>query len=174
MLHSVFCIFIIGLITLFLSCNRIVKKSEEVVDNAKEKIIEKKDDLVDKVFPVYDHSAPDTDNNKKRFKEHLQIDITNDVKNIYSYGDFLGADYKVLFTFTCNQASIDKIIGIKQMQLSQSGFDSGLYFSNDLKWWDADKIKRIVPHKSGVESEYWQYLWYDAKTRQAFYQEFSL
>lgn len=122
------------ILTLF-SCDRIKRKGDAIVDKTKQaasdtrqKMSNKANNLVDKVFPTYDSGKPDTENNKKRFKEHLQIDLPTDVKNIYAYGDFLGADYKVLIAFTCDQATVDKIIAVKNMQLTTSKDDDGLFF----------------------------------------------
>lgn len=168
------------ILTLF-SCDRIKSKGDAVVDKTKQaasetkqKISDKANNLGDKVFPTYDNGKADTENNKKRFKEHLQIDLTSDIRNIYAYGDFLGADYKVLIAFTCDQATIDKVIAVKKMQLTTSKDDDGLFFLDEFKWWDKDKIELLEPYKVGKEAEYWQYLWYDPKTRQAFYEEYSL
>jgi hypothetical protein len=168
------------LLTLF-SCDRIKRKGDAVVDKTKrtvsqttQKISDKKNQLVDNVFPTYDNGKADTENNKKRFKEHLQVDLTSDVKDIYAYGDFLGVDYKVLIAFTCDQTTIDKIIAVKKMQLTTSKDDDGLFFLDEFKWWDKDKIELLEPYKVGKEAEYWQYLWYDPKTGQAFYEEYSL
>ena len=167
-------------LTLF-SCDRLKRKGHEAVDKTQEKVSEtkqkisnKKDQLVDKVFPTYDNGKPDTDNNKKRFKEHLQVDLTDDVKNIYAYGDFLGIDYKVLIAFTCDKTTIDKIIAVKKMQLTTAKDDDGLFFLDEFQWWDKDKIELLEPYKVGKDGEYWQYLWYDKKNKTAYYEEYSL
>jgi hypothetical protein len=109
---------------------------------------------------------------KKDLKNILQIDLTNDVKNIYAFGDFMGIDYKVLISFTCNQSTIAKIIAVKKMKLITN--DGGLSFSDELSWWDQQKIDKLDGYKVGKEYEYWEYLWYDKKTNTAWYEEFSL
>ena len=171
----------IALLATLFSCDRLKRKGHEVVDKThekvsktKQKISNKKDQLVDKFLPTYDNGKPDTENNKKRFKEHLQIDLTDDVKNIYAYGDFSGADYKVLISFTCDKTTVDKIIAAKKMQLESSKDDDGLFFLDEFKWWNRDKIELLEPYKVGKEYEYWQYLWYDRKSKTAYYEEFSL
>ena len=170
-----------GFILTLFSCDRLKRKGQEVVDRTQEKVIavkqkisDKKDRLADKVFPTYYDGKPDTENNKSRFKEHLQVGLTGDVKNIYAYSDFLGIDYKVLIAFTCDQATIDKIIAVKKMQLIITKDDSGLFFSDKFQWWDKDKIELLEPYKVGKDGEYWEYLWYDKKNRTAFYEEFSM
>jgi hypothetical protein len=171
----------IAILATLSSCDRLNRKGHEVVDKTQEKIgatkqkfIDKKDQLVDKVFQTYDNGKPDTENNKKRFKEHLQVDLTNDVKNIYAYGDFLGADYKVLISFSCDTATLSKIVKAKGMTISTKENDDGLFFLDEFPWWDKEVIAKIKPFKVGKEYEYWQYLWYDKKSKTAFYEEFSL
>jgi hypothetical protein len=168
------------LITLF-SCGRIKSKGNKIITATKEtaaetrqKVSDKKDQLIDKVFPLYDSDKPDTKSNRKRFSEHLQVEPTDDVKNIYAYGDFLGADYKVLIAFSCEKATFYKIIAAKKMQLTTTKDDDGLLFLDEFKWWDKDKIELLEPYKVGKEAEYWEYLWYDPRTKQAFYEEYSL
>ncbi len=154
----------------FFSCDRLKKKGENVITKAKDGASKQ----LDKVFPTYDSYKPDTDHNKKRFKEHLQVELTSDVKNIYSYGDYLGINYKVLIAFTCNKKTINSIIDIKKMQETTSKDDDGLLFLDEFKWWNKDKIELLTPYKIGKEGKYWQYLWYDRKTKQAFYEEYNL
>ena len=163
------------------SCDRLKRRGQETVDKTqdkigetKQKIIDKKDQLVDKFFPTYDNGKPDTDNNKKRFKEHLQVDLTNDVKNIYAFGVFLGADYKVLISFNCDTTTLNKIVKTKAMTISTKDNDEGLLFLDEFSWWDKKIISKIRAFKVGKEYEYWQYLWYDTKSKTAYYEEFSL
>ncbi len=171
----------IALLATLFSCNRLKRKGHEVVDKTHEKVSEtkqkvsdKKGQLVDKVFPTYDNVKPNTENNKKRFKEHLQVDLTDDIKSIYAYGDFIGVDYMVLISFSCDNSTIEKIIATKKMKLTTSKDDDGLIFLDEFKWWDKNKIELLEPYKVGKEAEYWQYLWYDRNSKTAFYEEYSL
>lgn len=164
-----------------LSCSKIKKKSDQAITATKETVArinekahDKKNRLLDKVFPSYDSDKPDTKNNRKRFSEHLQVDPTSDVKNIYAYGDFLGADYKVLIAFTCNQSTIDKIVALKKMQPSTTKDGNGLFFLDEFNWWNKDDLERLTPYIVGKEGDWWEYLWYDPTTKQAYYEEFSL
>jgi len=177
---TIYILTIAFLATLF-SCDRLKRKGHEAIDETqekigetKQKIIDKKDQLVDKVFPIYDNSKPDTENNKKRFKEHLQVDLTDEIKNIYTYGDFLGADYKVLISFSCDTTTLNKIVKTKAMTLSTTDNDEGLFFLDEFPWWDKKVIAKIKPFKVGKEYEHWQYLWFDKKNKTAYYEEFSL
>ncbi|HEX6431702.1 MAG TPA: hypothetical protein VF008_28625 [Niastella sp.] len=174
---------ILAFITLFtfLCCNRIKNKGEAIVDKTKQtisktkqKIVDKKNRLIDQVFPIYNSDTCDTESNKKRFREHLQIGLPGDVTHIYAYGDFLGADYKVLIAFTCDQATINNIIATKEMEKSTQEFDNGLNFLDEFTWWHKDKIEKLAPYKVGREMAYWKYLWYDPTSKQAYYEEFSM
>lgn len=171
---------IIALVLLF-SCDRVKKKGGQVVDKtketvleAKDKLAEKKDDALDKLFPVYDRYAADTENNKKRFKEHLEVDVNESVKNIYAYGDFMGADYTVIISFTCDSVTINKIVAVKKMKLSSDPNEGGLSFMPEFPNGRKDLFQKIAPYKTGKDAEYWEYLWYDPKTGNAYYEEFSL
>ncbi len=162
------------------ACSRLKREGQEVVNEThekanrvKEKISDKKDEIVDRVFNTYNSVKPDTDNNKKRFKEHLRVDLTEDIKNIYAYGDFLGADYKVLISFNCDTSTINRIIKKNNMQLKNEA-DQGLFFGEEFTWWDKKKIEKIKPYKEGKEGEYWHYLWFDRKSKTAYYEVFSL
>lgn len=129
---------------------------------------------IDQVFPTYNAHDADTEHNKKRFKEHLQIELTGDVKNLYTYGDFIGIDYSVLMSFSCDQATIDRIVKKNGLQLCAEDELHGISYPGMFNWWKQDTIDKLIPYKAGEEDEFWQYLWYNPKTRQAFYEEFSM
>jgi hypothetical protein len=171
---------IVLLLTL-LSCDRIKRKGDNIVDKTKQaasetkqKMSKTKNELIDIVFPTYDNGKADTESNKRRFKEHLQVDLSQDIKNIYAYGDFMGIDYKVLIAFYCDTATINKIVTRKKMILSKQDFDYGLSFGAEFSWWDKKTIEGIKPYKVGKEYEYWEYLWYDQRNKVAYYEAFSL
>lgn len=153
----------------FNSCNKIERKSKQIVNKTKNYTSRQ----IDKIFPSYDSHKPDTENNKRRFKTHLRFKPTGDVKNLYAYGDFLGADYKVLMAFICDSSTVSRIIQEHEMQLVNE-LDGGLIFGETFEWWNEEKIEKIKPYKFGVDAEYWKYLWYDSLNNQAYYQEFSL
>lgn len=157
-----------------LSCNRIKNKGQEIADKTEQKVKSKSKDLVDKVFPQFDSDKADTKYNKKRFEEYLEVKLTPDIKEIYCFGDFLGIDYKVLFSFTCDSTTIQRIIDKKKLKLTNENNDNGLLFMDDFNWWDKDKIETIRPFKNGKENEIWYYLWYDKDSKKAYYEEFSL
>jgi hypothetical protein len=176
-MHFIKPILILAFGILLFSCDRVKRKGRQLsdkaskeIDQAKQKISDKKD----KLFPAYDSGKPDTESNRKRFKEHLQVAVSEDVKDIYTYGDFLGVDYKVLIAFTCDTSTIARIVQAQGLELSQQDMDTGLFFLDELPWWDKKIIENIRPYKQGKEYEYWKYLWYDVKNKKAYYEEFSL
>jgi len=176
---SKYLLFFVFVLTLY-SCDRLNREKQRAVHKAKEiaskeadKAKEMASRQADKVFPSYDAYQPDTDHNKKRFKEHLQTDVSPDVKNIYAYGDFIGIDYKVLLSFTCDTATLGRIVRIKKMKLTTKD-DQGLSFGETFPWWNTDKMEKLAAYRKGKEAEYWEYLWYDPQSRQAWYEEFSM
>jgi hypothetical protein len=163
------------------SCDRLKRKghdtfdkTKEVVSETKQKINRKASDFLDSVILKPSVDTPNTERDKRCFREYLLTEIPEDVKMIYSYGDFFGADYKVLISFTCNPSTIDKIVASKKMDLTTKKDDGGLNFMAEFPWWDKEKIRLLKPYKVGKEYEYWKYLWFDPKTKQAYYEEFSL
>jgi hypothetical protein len=151
------------------SCDKIKHKGQYFLEKSKSKVATK----LDAYFPSYDASMPDTENNKKRFREILKIEVSEDVKNIYAYGDFLGADFKILLAFSCNKTTLKHIIDKNNLQLSNEK-SGGLVFGEEFPWWHKKIIAKINPYKIGEEGKFWRYLWYDVATQIAYYEEFSL
>jgi hypothetical protein len=164
-----------------ISCGRIerkgdqmIEKTREKVTQTKQKIVHKKDQLIDKAFAPSDFGKPDTERDKNRFREYLKIDLTKDIRNIYTYEDYFGADYKILMSFSCDDSTALKIVRSKRLQLSTEEHDSGLFFGEEFPWWNKEAIQKLRPFKEGKELEYWKYFWFDKKARTGYYEEFSL
>jgi hypothetical protein len=152
-----------------ISCDKITHKTQNLLEKSKNKVANK----LDNYFPTYDAAMPDTESNKKRFQEILKIEVSPDVKNIFAYSDFFGADYKVLLAFYCNKATFKQIIEKNNLQLS-SEKSGGLIFEVEFPWWKKERFEKINPYKIGEEGKFWRYLWYDVATEIAYYEEFSL
>jgi hypothetical protein len=148
-------------------------KGQEIVNKTEHKVKSKSKDFVDMLFPRFDSYNADTEYNKKRFEEYLDIELTSDIKEIYCFADFIGIDYKVLFSFTCDSTTIQEIINRKNLKLTDENNDKGLLFPDDFKWFDKEIIERLRPFKKGKENKFWQYLWYDKENKKAYYEEFS-
>ncbi|WP_207421176.1 hypothetical protein [Desertivirga brevis] len=117
----------------------------------------------------FDSGKPDTDSNRKRLEEYLEIGLTRDVNHIYCDGD-LGPDYSVLFSFNCDSSTVGRIIKKKNLRISRE-YDDGLFFSEEFSWWNKEKIAEIKPYVNIKRGKLSQYLWYDKKANKAYYQE---
>ena len=90
------------------SCDRIRNKGQELADKSEKKLNTKSNDIVDKVIPRFDAYQPDTKYNKERFKDFLQVDLTEDIKNIYCFDDVIGIDADYMFSFNCKTTTAKK------------------------------------------------------------------
>ncbi len=156
------------------SCDKIKNKGLELYEYTEDAIKIKSKDLSDKIFPIFDSETSNTKYNKERFNEYMEIELTDDIDSIYSFGDFLGSDYKILISFKCAPKTIDKIVKAKNMKLSEDAKDNGLLFSGEFKWWDKDVIEKIQPYVRIDKSGDRFYLWYNMNTQKAYYEQFSL
>jgi len=170
LLMTLFCM---SLSMTVLSCGKIKRKGHQVLQESRVAAAEQ----FDRVIPSYDAGTPDTDNNKRRFKDHLSIDASADVKNLYTYGDYMGIDYRVEMAFTCDQATIDKIVKMNDLELvpdEPGDKNKDVIVTLTCDWWPKDSTGYLVLYKAGEEDEFWQYLTYNPVTKQAYYEEFSL
>ena len=62
-----------------LSCGKIKRTGQEVLNQSTEVAVEH----IEKVLPTYNAFTADTENNKHRYKEHLQIELTKDANGGY-------------------------------------------------------------------------------------------
>lgn len=141
-------------LTVCCSCHRI-----------KHKLSQAKDAAIDKVFPPQD--------NKTLFAERFKTISDTEVTQLNIHTDYFGADFKEMYNFRCAPGIIEKIVKEKNMERTPAP-DEGLGFSTDFTWWDKETMSKIRPYKVGKEYEYWEYLWYDTTTQQAWYLIFSL
>ena len=64
---------------------------------------------MDKISPKFDAYHPDTEFNKKRFKDFLKVALSPDIKNIYCFDDAIGIDADYQFSFNCNKSTAELI-----------------------------------------------------------------
>ncbi len=159
---------------MFISCDKIKNKGHELVDKTEKKAKDKSKDLINKVIPFFDEYKADTKFNKQRFSEFLQVEQTSDVKNIFCYGDAIGIDAKYQFSFSCNRATVSRIIEKHAMTLDTASSDSGLGITTEFAWWDATKIGKLPMYGWKGEHEYYQCLWYDATKQVAYYLDYDM
>jgi len=170
-------IYISTIITLTLgliSCDRIRNKSEQAAGKVKQKLEEQTQKMIDKVYPPFDHDKPDTGNNKKRFKDFIKIEITEDVKNIYCFDDAIGIDADYMFAFNCNSTTSQRIIIINNLKIDTLNSDNGFGMQNDFDWWDKERIKQLHKYSWTDGNQYFKYYWYDEKEQKAYFFDFDM
>src|SRR5690554_2062988 len=156
-----------------ISCDRIKNKSEQVAEKVKE---ETKDELrkqtqkvIDKVYPPFDHDKPDTENNKKRFKDFLKVEISVDIKNIYCFDDAIGIDTDYMFAFNCNNSTSKKIIEVHNLTIDSLNSDNGFNMQHDFEWWNKKKIEKLQKYSWTDGNQYFKYYWYDKENEKAYF-----
>ena len=168
--------FFTGLI--FLSCNRIKNKTEELgnrlSEKAKKEVSKRSEKILDKVFPKFDYDKSDTDNNKKRFKDFIKVEISDDVKNIYCFDDAVGIDADYMFSFNCNEKTSNKIIEVHQLTIDSTNSDNAFGLQHDFEWWDKQRIKELQKYSWSKNERYFKYYWYDKVNSKAYFFDFDL
>ncbi|MNS30647.1 hypothetical protein D3C72_626830 [compost metagenome] len=157
------------------SCDRIRSTTNRSIKEFKEVVSNESDKLVDKVIPTFDSYKSDTEFNKKRFKNFLQIELTSDVKNIYCYADEMGIDQNYQFSFNCDTSTVIRILQKHQLRLDTAtsyGFSAEL--QKEFVWWKCNDIKKLPMYSWKGDNEYYKYFWYNQKTRKAYYLDFDL
>lgn len=157
-----------------LSCTRVKRKSQELVGRASEKVVNKKDELVDKVLPQFDAHQSDTKFNKLRFKDFLQVELTPDIHTIYCFDDAVGIDKDYMFSFNCNAETAQKIITKHQLKLDKSTTDYGFGMQHDFEWWDKQKIEKLDLYSWTDRNQYFKYFWYDVSEQKAYFFDFDM
>ena len=164
----------IGLI----SCDRIKNKSEQVAEKVKEKtkseLREQTQKVIDKVYPPFDHDKPDTENNKERFKDFLDVEITHDVKNIYCFDDAIGIDADYMFAFDCSPETSMKIIEANKLTMDSLNLENGFGLQHDFDWWDKERIKNLQKYSWTDGNQYFKYYWYDKENEKAYFFDFDM
>jgi hypothetical protein len=165
-------------LSLIVSCERIKKKGEHVVDKVEGKaknILERQTrNIAEKVFPPFDSSKPDTENNKIRFKDFIQVDLTADVKNIYCFDDAIGIDSDYMFSFNCSPITSRKIVEKHYLYVDTLNKDNGFFMQHDFEWWDKKRIEQLQKYSWTDGKKYHKYYCYDAEAQKAYFFDFDL
>jgi len=165
-------LYLLILITALWSCNKVKNKAGSIKEKLKEQVKSK----IDNISPKFDHHTPDTENNKKRFKEFLKIEITSDIKNIYCYADMLGADSDFSFSFNCSKPTNQKVIKKHNLVLDSLNQSTGsTSLQHSFPWWNKKHIQTLKKYTfSTPNQQLFKYYWYDPKEEKAYYFEFDL
>jgi hypothetical protein len=166
------------LVFVLTSCDRVERKAEQITEKAKDKTKEtverQTDKVVHKIFPPFDHDKPDTENNKKRFKDFLKIEITPDVKNIYCFDDPIGIDTDYMFSFDCDSSTSKKIIEVNNLKVDSINEDNGFNMQHDFNWWNKKRIAKLKKYSWTNGDRYFKYYWYDKENGKAYFFDFDM
>ena len=156
-----------GIYTMYYGLKKGKEKTSQIAKNA-----------VEKVFPTFDSEKPDTEANKKNFRNFLKVDITSDVKNIYCFDDAIGQDIDYMFAFSCNFTTAQKIIDRHELKKDSLIGNNPESFQNDFFWWDKKRINELPSYswQSNLENKknVYKLFWYDEKYQKAYYFEYDL
>ena len=123
-------------------------------------------------FVFFVQSCIKTD--KQKFHDFFLIYPSKDVKNIDSYSDNLGINASYWLAFDCEDSTIKKITS--KLQLTQEIVETpGLFGGLNTRpttWWDTAFIYHAKPLSKKEKNLYW-YLWYDKKTKRAYFLTFD-
>lgn len=173
-IRSLHIILFMGLV----SCNHFRNKTEQVVNQVKDKttsvVKEQAKKVVDKVFLPFDAYKPDTEHNKKRFGEFLKVELTPDIKNIYCFDDAIGIDADYMFSFNCNLETSNKIIDVNQLKIDTLNSDNGFGMQHDFDWWNKDLIGKLQKYSWTNGNQYFKYYWYDKVNEKAYFFDFDM
>ena len=151
------------------SCGRIRQKGHVVVEAARTKVQEKKEQLADKMSPAFDANTPDTKANKKRFREFFGFDPGVDVRNLYCYdGGVIPLESSYYFGFECKDSTTQRLIDSLHLKKPGQtlGFGGGM-FSDPFSWWDTAFINNQQPLSRVEDNRHWN-LWYDPSAGKAY------
>jgi hypothetical protein len=157
------------------SCESFKNKGQALIEKTEEKVENKSKDLVDKVFPSFDADKADTKFNKKRFKDFLQVDLTEDIKNIYCFDDAIGIDADYQFSFNCDSTTAKRIIAKHKLKLNKVSTNYSFGLQNDFEWWDKKKIEKLDLYTwQNEDNRYFKLFWYDKTEQKAYYFDYDI
>lgn len=113
--------------------------------------------VADVVFPQFDPGKPDSDNNRIRFKDFIQVEITPDVQNIYCFDDAIGIDQDYMFSFNCSPSTSEKIIAKHHLTADTLNTDNGFGMQHDFEWWDKARIEQLQKYSWTDGKQYHRY-----------------
>ena len=113
---------------------------------------------------------PDTKENIKGFEKHFRFPPSSDVTEIYYFADTIGIDYKFQLGFKADRSTVEKIATRIKLQPTEKCHPS---IAQDFFWWKNEELENIeLCWKREINTLY-QYLWYDEKTRRAWFLDFD-
>lgn len=147
------------------------EKTNEKIQRVLERQTRKIDDAI---LPQFDPGKPDSDNNKNRFNDFIQVELTPDVKNIYCFDDAIGIDQDYMFSFNCSLTTSSKIIETHHLTVDTLNPDNGFNIQHDFEWWDKARIEQLQKYSWTDGKHYHKYYWYDSKAQKAYFFDFDM
>lgn len=124
--------------------------------------------------PPFDSITPDTENNKFHYEHLLNLKITPDVRNLYSFGDEIGIDASYYIAFECNLETAKSIINANNLKLD-SELGIGIIGGYKSKWWNEAEIEALPRYVyTNEDKTYFKYFWYNEKNNHAYFLDFDL
>lgn len=124
--------------------------------------------------PRFDSKKSDTENNRFHYEHLVGIKWTNDVKNLYAYGDELGIDASYYVAFECSQQTSHKIIESNEM-IKDSGKGTVLSSGVQFAWWNMNEIDTLTRFVySNSAQTYFKYYWYNSENGKGYFLDFDL
>ncbi|MFC6266859.1 SUR7/PalI family protein [Frigoriflavimonas asaccharolytica] len=151
-----------GIYTLYLGLQKGKEKTIQIAKN---------------IFPPFDSGTPDTEANKKNFRDFIKVDITSDVKNIYCFDDAIGQDADYMFAFSCDSLTANKIIERHELKKDSVIGNNPDNMQHDFFWWDKKRINKLQSYSWDSDYErknLHKLFWFDEKNEKAYYFEYDL
>lgn len=180
----------VSVLVVFASCSYAEEKAQQVKERAASEARELKAKARTGVDEFFDENFTnphigDTRANRAAFHDFFDTLAVPDARNIYAYTDYIGIDYKVMFSFTCDTSSLARIIERKDLVIWKDDGDPwtiaspGLLGSWDFEWWNREALESLTPfYRPLTEDQRYDhdhiYLWYDSLSHTATYQQFSM
>jgi len=122
--------------------------------------------------PPFDSDTPDTKNNVFHYEHLINVKISEDVKNLYTFGWEFTRDPTYCLSFKCNKETAYKIIEQNEMTLDTK---KGIGLSIELEWWNNSDIDTLLRYQiTNSEETYFKYFWYNENTNQAYFLDFDV
>ena len=163
---SFFLLFSTGIYTIFFGLKKGKEKTGEIARTG-----------LQKIFPTFDSKAPDTEANKKNFRNFLKVDLTPDVQNIYCFDDAIGQDSDYMFAFSCDSVTARKIIERHELKNDHIFGNNPDGLQHEFFWWDINRINELQRYSWDSDTDrknLHKLFWYDEKNKKAYYFEYSM
>jgi len=122
----------------------------------------------------FDSDKPDTRNNHFHYEKLVGVEITPDVKNLYSFGDEIGIDASYYLAFECNITTAKRILTSNSL-IKDTKKGNPLSNGFKQKWWNESEIDTLTRYVFTNDARtYFRYFWYNKTNQHAYFLDFDL